>query len=53
MPTYGRSFVTKGDINNHDLFVTADKGTAGKYTAAAGFLAYYEVNYTPITFYQS
>lgn len=44
MPLYGQSF-TLADTKNHGLNARAPgPGTAGEFTRAAGFLAYYEVN---------
>lgn len=42
IPTYGQSF-TLHDQSNTGLNSPASKGSAGKYTRAAGFLAYNEV----------
>lgn len=43
MPLYGQSF-TLSDAKNNGLNARAPgPGTAGEYTRAAGFLAYYEV----------
>ena len=42
IPTYGQSF-TLHDHNNNGLNSPASKGQPGKYTRAAGFLAYNEV----------
>ena len=42
MPTYGRIFQLQ-DNSNHGIGAKAGKGQAGKYTKAAGFVAYYEI----------
>lgn len=43
MPLYGQAF-TLSDAKNHGLNARAPgPGTAGEFTRAAGFLAYYEV----------
>lgn len=43
MPMYGQSF-TLTQASNHDLnSPSTGGGTAGEFTRAAGFLAYYEV----------
>ena len=43
MPLYGQSF-TLNDASNHGLNAKAtQKGQAGQFTRAAGFLAYYEI----------
>ena len=42
IPTYGQAF-TLHDQGNTGLNSPASKGQAGKYTRAAGFLAYNEV----------
>merc|ERR1719285_304472 len=42
MPTYGQAFSLKS-TSNTGLNSPASKGQAGKYTRAAGFLAYYEI----------
>ena len=43
IPTYGQSF-TLHDPSNTGLNSPASKGQPGKYTRAAGFLAYNEVH---------
>lgn len=44
VPLYGQAF-TLSDPKNNGLNVKAPgPGTAGEYTRAAGFLAYYEVS---------
>ncbi|KAG7164861.1 chitinase 10-like 4 [Homarus americanus] len=44
MPLYGQAFGLSWGAKDHGLNVRAgNKGQAGKYTRAAGFLAYYEI----------
>lgn len=51
MPLYGQSF-TLSDAKNNGLNARAPgPGTAGEFTRAAGFLAYYEVRFVWNSFY--
>lgn len=43
MPMYGQAFTINDPKAGTALNAKATKGTAGKYTRAAGFLAYYEI----------
>ena len=47
IPTYGQAF-TLHDQSSTGLNSPASKGQAGKYTRAAGFLAYNEVTLKPL-----
>lgn len=50
VPLYGQSF-TLSDPKNNGLNARAPgPGQAGEYTRAAGFLAYYEVNFSYFIF---
>jgi len=43
MPLYGQSFTVNDPSTGMGLNAPASKGTAGQFTKAAGFLAYYEI----------